>query len=289
MDVDVLGDRVLDVLGLDVGPQLLVDPVDDRIEGVRLAGAEVVHPVEPLVGDPFRAASDIGDVSEIPGLRAVAVQLGRTAVRDVVGELRDDVRVFAFVFLAAAVALVHRKKAEAGDVQPVVVPEVLAVTLAGQLRGLVAGVHRDGHILGRGVGPGAVDGGGGGVNDPLTAVPASLVDRVDKTLDVHPGAPGRVVLVHRVGGERGEVEDHVHVGREVVVEDACLDELDGVVEICRRPQVAVVDGDDLVVGGEAVGERGADEARTPGDEHASTLHGHRNRRTRQERSGPGSG
>jgi hypothetical protein len=68
------------------------------------------------------------------------------------------------------------------------------------------------------------------------------------------------------------MEEDVDVGREVVVEDTGLDELDGVVKVLGRSQIAVVDGDHLVVGGEAVGERGADEARSPGDQHASTLH-----------------
>jgi hypothetical protein len=42
--------------------------------------------------------------------------------------------------------------------------------LAGKIGGPVGGVGLDGHVLGRGLGAAAVAGGGGGVDDGLTAL-----------------------------------------------------------------------------------------------------------------------
>ena len=128
------------------------------------------------------------------------------------------------------------------------------------------------HVDGRGLGAAAVDRGGGGVDDRFAPFAAGALDRVDEPLDVDAAAALGVALVHVPRGERGEVEDDVDVGGEVVVEDGGLDELYIVVEVLGRPEVGIVDGDHVVVGREAVGEVRADEPGAARNEDAFVLH-----------------
>jgi len=69
------------------------------------------------------------------------------------------------------------------------------------------------------------------------------------------------------------VEDHVDVGGEVVVEHRGLDELHRGIEILGRSEIGVVNGDHVVVRGEAVREVRTDEARTARHEDALIVHG----------------
>ena len=50
VDVDAIGNLVLDVNGLDVGSQLVIDYVDDRVEAVVLARPEIVDTREFVFG-----------------------------------------------------------------------------------------------------------------------------------------------------------------------------------------------------------------------------------------------
>ncbi len=69
------------------------------------------------------------------------------------------------------------------------------------------------------------------------------------------------------------MEHHVDaLGREVVVEDARVVEFDRVVEVVGRPEVEVVDRDDLVVVGEVVREIRADESGTASNEDSFAIH-----------------
>lgn len=100
-----------------------------------------------------------------------------------------------------------------------------------------------------------------------------LLDDVHESLDVHPGSLPGVLLEHLPAGERGEMVDDVDVRRQIVVEDVCLDELDVVVEVLRRAEIAVVQCHDVVAfAGEVVREVRADEPGTAGDQHATVVH-----------------
>ena len=131
--VDVAVEGTLDVLRVDVGAERVVDHGDHLVERVGLLGADVVDARQLVVGGEFAGAGHVGDVREIARLRAVAEQFGRLARGDLVRELRDRVRVLAFVFLVTGEALVNGEEAEPGHRHVVVVGVVLGVALAGEL------------------------------------------------------------------------------------------------------------------------------------------------------------
>jgi hypothetical protein len=124
--VDGAVDGALDVDGVDVGVERVVDHHDGLVDGVGLLGADVVDAGELLVGGEFTGARDVRDVGEVARLAAVAEQLGGLACGDGVGELRDRVGVLAFVFLVAGEALVDGEEAEAGHRHVVVIGVVSA-------------------------------------------------------------------------------------------------------------------------------------------------------------------
>src|SRR5699024_3193914 len=128
------------------------------------------------------------------------------------------------------------------------------------------------HVFGRGFGSIAVDRGRRGVDDRVTAVSSDLFDGVDEPLDVDPCAALGVVFVHRSRRQRREMEEHVDVGREVVVEYARFDEIDSGVEVFGGTEKAVVEGDHVVLRCEMVCEVRTDESRTAGNEHALSVH-----------------
>jgi len=69
------------------------------------------------------------------------------------------------------------------------------------------------------------------------------------------------------------MKQHVDIGREIVVENRRFDKVNIVVEVLRRPEICVVDGDYVVVGGEVIGEVRADEPSPTGHENTLIVHG----------------
>ena len=69
MDVAVEG--TLDVFGVDIGAERVVDHRDHLVERVRLLGADVVDAGQLLVGGELAGAGDVRDVREVAGLAAV--------------------------------------------------------------------------------------------------------------------------------------------------------------------------------------------------------------------------
>ena len=94
-----------------------------------------------------------------------------------------------------------------------------------------------------------------------------------KPLDVDAGTFSGVLLVHFVGGECSEVEHDVNVGREVLVEDGSVNQLDIVFEVFWCAKIEVVNGDDVVVLGEMVRKVGANEASAARHKDTFVLHG----------------
>ncbi len=245
---------------------------DHLVEAVGVLRADVVDAGQLVVGGEFAGAGDVADMGEIPRLAAVAEQFRGLPAGDGVGELGDRVGVLAFVFLVAAEALIHRKESQAGHVHVVVMGVVLGVAFAGEFRGLVGRLGFHLHTLRRGFSPAPVDRGGRSVDDGLTALFFGLFDGIDESLDVDATAALWILLVHISRGERGEVEQHVDIGRQAVVEDRGFDELDGVVEVFGRAEIRVVDSDHVVVLGEVVGEVRADEPGSSRHEDALVVH-----------------
>jgi len=270
--VDVAIERTLNILGVNVGAECVVDHRYHLVEVIGLLSTDVVDAREFVIGGEFAGPGDIVDVCEITGLGTVAEQLGGLAVGDGVSELCDRVGVLAFVFLVAAESLIHRKEAEPCHRHIVVVGVVLGVAFAGEFRSLVAGVSLDGHTLRRGLGPTAVDRGGRRIDNCVTPLFTDLFDGVDESFDVDPTATLGVLLVHVPRGERYDMKEDVDVRWKVVVEDRRLDEFDRIREISGDSEVGVVDGDHVVVSGEMVGEVRSDEPRATGDEHTFVLH-----------------
>src|SRR5699024_1635187 len=110
------------------------------------------------------------------------------------------------------------------------------------------------------------------VDDRVTAASSDLFGGVAAPLDVDPCAALGVVFVHRSRRQRREMEEHVDVGREVVVEYARFDEIDSGVEVFGGTEKAVVEGDHVVLRCEMVCEVRTDESRTAGNEHALSVH-----------------
>jgi len=270
--VDVHRKRILDVLRIDVGAEFVVDQLDHLVERVTLGRPDVVDALQFVIGCELAGANDVVDVREVPCLAPVAEQFRAVTVGDLVGELGDRVGELAFMFFGAAEALIHREEAQAGKSHAVEVVEVLCVALTCELGGLIARSGFDGHTLGRGFSSVTVDRGGRRVDDGLTAVFASLFDRVHESLDIDAGTFGGIFLVHLVRGERREVEHDVDVCGEVLVDNGFVNELDLIGEVLGSAKVAVVDGDHVVVGGEVVRDVRPDEAGAARDENAFVLH-----------------
>jgi len=79
---NVAVEGTLDILGVDVGAERVVDHRDHLVERVGLLGADVVHAGDLVVGGELAGAGDVRDVGEVPRLAAVAEQLRGLAVRE---------------------------------------------------------------------------------------------------------------------------------------------------------------------------------------------------------------
>jgi hypothetical protein len=68
------------------------------------------------------------------------------------------------------------------------------------------------------------------------------------------------------------MEQHVDIGREIVVEHRGFDEFDVVSDILRRTEIGIVDSDDIVILGKVVSEVRSDESCATGDKNALVVH-----------------